>query len=322
MAAGPRVAGPARLPVHCGLSARLRHRGTRGDRPAAAPEPGRAVLGGPAAAQARRAEHGHDAGDDSDAVVERAGWRALRLPGQGTGGTPAGPRRRRPGRRPVHHGHPDRHRGDPRRTRRLTVRDPEDQPGVRAPPGSHRAELPREAGHRDAGHAGRGAARPGRHGRGGPARPGSEGAHPGSAQPHRGRVRPAAARRHRRLGRGVPGDPRPRQPGAPLAADRGAGPALGGGRVRAAGTVDHLPRVRPPGRPLAGPARRPARRRPRRSGHRAGGRGRGTGRPALAGARRVARRPGEPAPRGGHHRPYRGPALGLRPVGSGRVRTC
>ena len=39
------------------------------------------------------------------------------------------------------------------------------------------------------------------------------------------RVRPAAARRHRRLGRRLAGDPGPRQPGAPLAAHRRAGPA-------------------------------------------------------------------------------------------------
>ncbi len=47
----------------------------------------------------------------------------------------------------------------------------------------------------------------------GPARP-----DPGPAEPGRRRVRPAAAGRDRRLGRGVPGDPGPCQPGASLAA--------------------------------------------------------------------------------------------------------
>ncbi len=49
---------------------------------------------------------------------------------------------------------------------------------------------------------------------------GPQGPHPGAAQPHRGRVRAASARRHRRLGRRVAAHSGPCQPGAAVAADR------------------------------------------------------------------------------------------------------
>ena len=72
---------------------------------------------------------------------------------------------------------------------------------------------------------------------------GPAGPHPGAAEPDRRRVRPAAAGRHRRLGRRLAGHPRPRQPGAAVAADRRAGAS---GRRRpgfdAAGAADHLSR--------------------------------------------------------------------------------
>ena len=84
------------------------------------------------AAQAGRAEHGHDAGDHRDPAVVRAGRPALRLAGQGAGGPAAGARGRRPGRRAVHHRHPDRHRRDPRRARRVAVRDPRARPASTA----------------------------------------------------------------------------------------------------------------------------------------------------------------------------------------------
>ena len=92
----------------------VRDRGAGGDRPAAAPQPGRAELGRAAAAQAGRAEHGHDAGDHRDPAVVGAGRPALRLAGQGARGPAAGARGRRPGRGAVHHRHPDRHRRDAR----------------------------------------------------------------------------------------------------------------------------------------------------------------------------------------------------------------
>ena len=178
------VAGRARLRLHPGLPAGLRDRGAGGDRAAAAPQPGRAVLVGAAAAQAGRAEHGHDAGDHRDPAVVRAGRPALRLAGQGAGGPAAGARGRRPGRRAVHHRHPDRHRRDAR------------------PSGPRRSS--RSAGsHREYGHiqevivqnfrakpdtAMRGMPdaelrRPGRHGGGGPARARPEGPDPGPAEP-------------------------------------------------------------------------------------------------------------------------------------------
>ena len=66
------------------------------------------------AAQAGRAEHGDDAGDHGHPAVVGAGRAALRQPGQGARRPAAGARRRRPGRRAVHHRHPDRDRGDAR----------------------------------------------------------------------------------------------------------------------------------------------------------------------------------------------------------------
>ena len=122
--AARRVAGRARLRLDPRLRAGLRDRRAGGDRPAAAPQPGRAELGRAAAAQAGRAEHGHDAGDHRDPALVRAGRPALRLARQGAGGPAAGARRRRPGRRAVHHRHPDRHRRDAGRAGRLDLRDP------------------------------------------------------------------------------------------------------------------------------------------------------------------------------------------------------
>ena len=98
---------------------------------------------------------------------------------------------------------------------------------------------------------------------------------------------PAAARRHRRLGRGVPGDARPRQPGASLAAGRAAPAADAAGRLRAARAPDDLPGVR------AAAARRGSTRgwpphvaRAGRPGDGPGGRGCDAGGPAVAGAGR------------------------------------
>ena len=79
-------------------------------------------------------------------------------PGQGAGGPAAGARRRRPGRRAVHHRHPDRHRRDPRRAGRVAVRDPPVAREYGHIQEVDRPELPRQAGHGDARHAGRRAA--------------------------------------------------------------------------------------------------------------------------------------------------------------------
>ena len=103
LAAGPRVAGRARLRRHAVLRPGDGHPGAGGDRAAAAPEPRRAELAGLPAAQAGRAVHGHDAGDHRGAAVHRAGRPALRQPGQGPRGPAAGARGRRPQQRAVHH---------------------------------------------------------------------------------------------------------------------------------------------------------------------------------------------------------------------------
>ncbi len=117
---------------------------------AAAPEPRRDELAGDAAAQAGRAVDGDDAGDHLDRDLHRAVRRAFRLAGQGPGGPAAGAGGRRPQHDPVHHRHSRRHRRDDRRPRGVAVRDPADRPAVRRDPGSDRAELPGQAGHRDA----------------------------------------------------------------------------------------------------------------------------------------------------------------------------
>ena len=73
LAPGPRVAGRARLRRHPVLRPGDGDPGARGDRPAAAPQPRRAVLAGLPAAQAGRAVDGDDAGDHRGAAVHRAG---------------------------------------------------------------------------------------------------------------------------------------------------------------------------------------------------------------------------------------------------------
>ena len=187
VAAGQAVAGRARLRRHAVLRQGDGDPGARGDRPAAASQPGRADLAGLPAAEAGSAVHGHDAGDDGAPAVHRAGRPALRQPGQGPRGQAAGARGRRPQQRPVHHRHPDRHRRDHGRARRLDLRDPRGGPGVPRHPGSHRAELPGQARHQDARRARRRPRGPGRDDRGGQAGAGPGGADPGPAEPDRRR---------------------------------------------------------------------------------------------------------------------------------------
>ena len=146
-------------------------RGAGGDRAAAAPEPRRADAGRSfAAAQAGRAVDGDDAGDhratgcspsqggphfgcpDKDPAVR---LRVLEDAGRSA--------------RPVHHRHPGRHRRDAGRAGRVDLRDPPGGPRVRRHPGSDRAELPGQAGHRDARRARRRPGGPGRHDRRRPA---------------------------------------------------------------------------------------------------------------------------------------------------------
>ena len=124
---------------------------------------------------------------------------------------------------PVHHRHPGRHRRDPGRPPRRSGRDRRvSHRATRPRAGGHRPELPAQAGHRHA-------PRPTR------ARPDEylwsiaaarlmlppDDPPAGAAEPVR-RLRVAARRRHRRLGRRVAGHRRPRQPGAALARARPA----------------------------------------------------------------------------------------------------
>ena len=93
----------ARLRLDAGLPAGDGDPGAGGDRAAAAPQPRRADLGGDPAAQAGVGVDGHDAGDDGDPAVVRAGRPALRLArtrsppsGCGCSRTPAAPPSRSP----------------------------------------------------------------------------------------------------------------------------------------------------------------------------------------------------------------------------------
>ena len=239
------MAGRARLRLHPGLRAGDGDRGAGGDRPAAAPQPGRDELGGAAAAQAGGAVHGHDAGDDrrrgcsetgrarttarpdkDPAVRLRVLDDAGRLSIPFTTGILVGI-------------------GETLdRAGRVDPRDPPHRTGVRARPGSDRAELPGQA------RTPRCAAVPGRRLRRVPGRDvavarlvlGPEMRI--QAPPNlyrRDECLAAARRRHRRLGRGVAADPGPRQPGTALAAAGRAGRADRRGRFRrcASGSTAH-----------------------------------------------------------------------------------
>ena len=88
--AGQGVARRARLRLHPGLRPGHGDPGARGDRPAAAPEPGGDELAGLPAAEAGRAVDGHDAGDDrrSGCSTDRAARTSAartRIPRSGCG---------------------------------------------------------------------------------------------------------------------------------------------------------------------------------------------------------------------------------------------
>ena len=164
--------------------------------------------------------------------------------------------RRRPG-HPVHDRHPRRHRRGPGRPRRGAGGHRRRPPPPRPRAGGDRPELPAQAGH---GHAPRRAVPARRVPRGHrprPPDPAARGPRPGPAQPLR-RLRRAARRRHRRLGRRVAGDRRPREPRAAVARARpparrsprpGASPSRPASRSTPSSSLD--------ARPLA--RRRPAR---------------------------------------------------------------
>ncbi len=172
---------------------------------------------------------GTDAGERLAAPV-REGWPALRLArqasGRAAGDDPHGGRASRP----LHDGHPDRHRRDAARKNRIASGTAGPARALWPRAGDHHPEFPRQGGHQDGFGAG---ARAGRaamdHRRRAPRfRAGNE--HPGAAQPQPGRAAPADGGRHQRLGRRVAGHPRPREPGSALAASRRAGARDGVGR--------------------------------------------------------------------------------------------
>ena len=136
----------------------------------------------------------------------------------------------------------------------LALRDLHDE--HRPHPGSHRPELPRQAGDPDGRRARADARGPAVDDRGGPAgaRPGD--AHPGAAQPEPRRAAAARGRRHRRLGRRVAGDARLRQPRGALAPPGTARGRDGRRRQDAGRAADRVPQVGARRRALA-------RRRPR-----------------------------------------------------------
>ena len=177
LAERPRLRLDPRLPASDGRP------GPRGDRAAAAPQPRCHVLGRAGPTEAGRAEHGHDARDDEHPTVHLPRRGALRESGQGSRGADPGPRGGGTPGDPVHNRHPGRDRRDRGGARRLAVRDPPGGSRLRAHPRSHRAELPREAGHRDARSPGRGPRRLSRHSRRRAADPRTEDAHPGAPQP-------------------------------------------------------------------------------------------------------------------------------------------
>ena len=108
--------------------------------------PARSVADELAHAASRLTVAGHD-----DRVAQRRSRLPSRFARQDTRATPGHARIRGRARHPVHHGHPRRHRRDARSTASQAleaIADVASAPRARA--GSHRAELPAQARHRDA----------------------------------------------------------------------------------------------------------------------------------------------------------------------------
>ena len=169
-----------------------------------------------------------------ETTAERLGAQgraALGLAGQDPGSPARDDPARGRARDPVHERDPHRHRRDARGADRRAARPAGARRGARARPGGHRPELPREARHAH-GLAPRAVARRpplDDRGRADPARP--DVARAGAAEPRLRRLPAPARRRHRRLGRRLAGDDRPRQPRGAVAGDRAArgGDALAAG---------------------------------------------------------------------------------------------
>ena len=115
-------------------------------------------------------------------LFETKGLAHYGSPGQGPRGAAAHADRRGPAVDPVHHRTAGGHRRDADRARRDAARDSQVAQGIRACPGSDRAELPGQARHRDAVGARRRHRRLRRDGGGRAAGAGSEDADPGAAE--------------------------------------------------------------------------------------------------------------------------------------------
>ena len=300
LATGQGVAGRPRLRRHAVLRAGHGHPRAGGDRPAAAPQPGRAVLAGLPAAQAGRAVHGHDAGDHRDAPVHAR--RAARTSAARTRTRPSGCGSWKTRAAATSRSPPASSSASARRWPSGPTRS---SPSARSP-----ASTPasRKSSCRTSG--------PSRTPRCATCRtPNSTTWPPRSPSPgwcsgpRRGsRRRPTWSATSTRLilragiddwGGVSPLTPDHVNPERPWPADRRARGAHRGGRLHPARAPDHLPAL--PARAVAGPAAGPARGRAGRPRDRPGRRGRPPARPALAGTRR---RPGRRG-RVGPHRPVR-----------------
>ena len=135
-----------RLRQHAGLSRALRAPRVRGNRPAAAPEPRRDDARRPRAAASVRGVDGADA-RERRRPARAEGRAAPSLARQAPRAAPRDAARGGRTRHPVHDGPADRHRRDASRAPRGAARDPRPAPRVRARPGPHHPELPRQARH-------------------------------------------------------------------------------------------------------------------------------------------------------------------------------
>ena len=226
--------------------------GAEGNRPAAARQPRRDEPRRDRRPACRHRQPGDHAGKRERAALRtRPG--APRQPGQAPGGAAGGAA---PGRRAagaLHHRHPDRHRRDAGGTDRGAAGDRRHPRAARPYPGSHHPEFPRQATHQAGGGGGARPRRPALDHRRGAAGAGRGDAHPGAAQPLARRLPAAGGGGAGRLGRRLPGDARPRQPGSALAASGRPRRANRRGRQGAGAAAADLCRIRPRARYLVRP---------------------------------------------------------------------
>ena len=215
------------------------------DRTAAPRERGRAVP-----RRARRAPGRRPGPRDDARVAARRPRLPPRLSRQDAGAAPRDARRRGRPPDPLHDRHPRRHRRDPSRPHRRARGDRGVASAARPRARGDRPELPAEAGHRDAPLPRVPERRVPLVDRRGPRHPPARDPRPGAAEPLR-RLRRAARRGHRRLGRCVTGDGRPREPRAALARARPAARGHRGEGLHARAATHDLPRVRARSRTLA-----------------------------------------------------------------------